>query len=159
VSVLTVGWERAAELIAEQVAAGRKPAGRGLPCRRCPVYPQLERDRTPADRVLLLVGQPQPVALVDYRHPWHIDDLEFLSAVRKASADTARASYWNVAAALAGQPQTDRGPASVPGVPYRVVLAKARRLIARGMVVGCWCGCDGDFELTAAGAAAVDRRL
>ena len=32
--------------------------------------------------------------------------------------------------------------------PEKVVLAKARGLIRRGLISGCACGCRGDFELT-----------
>lgn len=32
--------------------------------------------------------------------------------------------------------------------PEKVVLAKMRRLIAKGLVKGCPCGCRGDFEIT-----------
>lgn len=39
----------------------------------------------------------------------------------------------------------------LPGVPEKVVLAKARRLIQRGLMDGCFCGCRGDFEITAKG--------
>lgn len=35
--------------------------------------------------------------------------------------------------------------------PDKVVLAKARRLIRRGLMDGCDCGCRGDFVLTDAG--------
>jgi len=31
--------------------------------------------------------------------------------------------------------------------PPKVVLAKLRRMIARGILRGCGCGCRGDFEL------------
>lgn len=34
------------------------------------------------------------------------------------------------------------------GIPDNVVHAKMRRLIARGLVDGCDCGCRGDFEIT-----------
>ncbi len=33
----------------------------------------------------------------------------------------------------------------------RLVVAKMRMLIRRGLVHGCGCGCRGDFEITAAG--------
>lgn len=36
-------------------------------------------------------------------------------------------------------------------VPKRLQLAKMQRLIARGLVNGCSCGCRGDFELTEKG--------
>lgn len=33
-------------------------------------------------------------------------------------------------------------------VPRKLVLAKMRQLIKRGLVSGCTCGCRGEFELT-----------
>lgn len=39
----------------------------------------------------------------------------------------------------------------MPIFPSEVVLAKASRLIQRGLLTGCDCGCRGDFELTSAG--------
>ena len=41
------------------------------------------------------------------------------------------------------------------GYPWKVVLAKFRRLQRRGLLDGCGCGCRGDWHLTAAGAAAL----
>lgn len=38
-----------------------------------------------------------------------------------------------------------------PGVPLKVLVAKARRLIDRKLMDGCTCGCRGDLELTDAG--------
>lgn len=35
-----------------------------------------------------------------------------------------------------------------PGTPDKLVLAKMRQLIRRGVVDGCDCGCRGDFEIT-----------
>lgn len=32
-------------------------------------------------------------------------------------------------------------------VPHKLVLSKARRLINRGVLDGCACGCRGDFEI------------
>jgi hypothetical protein len=46
--------------------------------------------------------------------------------------------------------------ARFPGYPERVVIAKLRRLMTRGLVAGCLCGCRGDFELTAAGRDSLD---
>jgi len=37
------------------------------------------------------------------------------------------------------------------GTPAKLALAKMRRLIQRGLVDGCDCGCRGDFELTPKG--------
>ena len=39
------------------------------------------------------------------------------------------------------------------GTPEKLALAKMRRLIARGLVDGCGCGCRGDFEITPKGMA------
>lgn len=38
-----------------------------------------------------------------------------------------------------------------PALPEAVLLAKLRRLLARGLVTGCGCGCRGDWELTSKG--------
>ncbi len=35
-----------------------------------------------------------------------------------------------------------------PDAPEKVVLAKMRGLIKRGLVDGCGCGCRGNFEIT-----------
>lgn len=35
----------------------------------------------------------------------------------------------------------------------RLILAKMRSLMRRGLVQGCGCGCRGDFEITEAGRA------
>lgn len=32
-----------------------------------------------------------------------------------------------------------------PEVPYKVLLAKMRSLVKRGIIGGCACGCRGDF--------------
>jgi len=37
--------------------------------------------------------------------------------------------------------------------PDRLVLAKMRMLMRRGLVQGCDCGCRGDFEITPKGEA------
>lgn len=34
-----------------------------------------------------------------------------------------------------------------PGTPQKVAMAKMRAMIRKGMVVGCCCGCRGDFRL------------
>lgn len=31
--------------------------------------------------------------------------------------------------------------------PWRLIVAKARKLIRRGLLDGCYCGCRGDFEI------------
>lgn len=39
------------------------------------------------------------------------------------------------------------------GTPEKVAIAKMSRLIERGLVDGCGCGCRGDYELTPKGKA------
>lgn len=39
-----------------------------------------------------------------------------------------------------------------PTVPVKVLRAKGNRLIDRGLMSGCMCGCRGDMELTTDGA-------
>jgi hypothetical protein len=69
------------------------------------------------------------------------------------------ASRWDVAAVLAGDDKRvidtaraaetpgARGPmfADYETFPDKLVLAKARKLIRRGVIDGCVCGCRGDF--------------
>ena len=42
-------------------------------------------------------------------------------------------------------------------VPDKVVLAKMRKLIRRGLVDGCPCGCRGDFVITKKGLAEIGK--
>lgn len=35
--------------------------------------------------------------------------------------------------------------------PWKIIIAKARKLILRGLLDGCYCGCRGDFEITIKG--------
>lgn len=41
----------------------------------------------------------------------------------------------------------------LPHLPPKVLLAKMKSLIKRGLVSGCACGCRGDFLLTVSGLA------
>lgn len=41
------------------------------------------------------------------------------------------------------------------GIPRKVLRAKGQRLIDRGLMTGCMCGCRGDMELTDAGLALI----
>lgn len=59
------------------------------------------------------------------------------------------ATRWDAAAVLAGHPEDVGATANeYPNMPEKVVLAKARRLIRRGLVDGCFCGCRGDLKRT-----------
>jgi hypothetical protein len=42
-----------------------------------------------------------------------------------------------------------------PGIPEKLILAKMRNLISKGLVDGCSCGCRGDFEITEKGQARI----
>lgn len=95
---------------------------------------------------------------VDYQHARDIDDVVFLCAVAAASRHGLWATRWDVACILGGYAldAPDRPPlGEVPGVPWKVVLAKFRRVQGRGLVTGCDCSCRGDFELTDKGRALI----
>lgn len=42
------------------------------------------------------------------------------------------------------------------GLPDKLVLAKMRQMMARGVVNGCPCGCRGDYEITEKGLREID---
>lgn len=70
-------------------------------------------------------------------------------AIERRGRKWATATRWDVAAVLAGHPElvaTGPGTWDFPAAPAKVVLAKAKRLILRGVLDGCFCGCRGDFE-------------
>lgn len=67
---------------------------------------------------------------------------ELLAAVEgESSGWTMGASWWTLAVTL--------------GYPEKVVLARLRALVRRGLVDGCPCGCRGDFRLTDLGREAL----
>lgn len=81
-----------------------------------------------------------------------IPDDEFLDAVRVAAALRGRTSamIWDVRHVLSGFPElvSDQYmPAGDDHLPYKLVLAKARKLIFKQKMDGCYCGCRGDFEV------------
>lgn len=104
----------------------------------------------------LLVGHCR---CVDYHHARDIPDVTFLRAVARCQeADPRMPNGWrwalrdDVTRVLGGiPPDANVSSSEVPGVPWKVVLAKFRRVRDRGLVDGCDCGCRGDFELTEAG--------
>lgn len=63
-----------------------------------------------------------------------LDEAGFLEAVSEAAAERGlpTADRWSVADRL--------------GAPEKVVLAKAKKLIRRGVLEGCGCGCRGDWR-------------
>lgn len=78
-----------------------------------------------------------------------IPDLTVLRAIDRIS----REPWWD------GEPPTGRSRwvmrwdlnGAFPAVPPRLMWAKCARLIRRGLLTGCSCGCRGDYELTDAG--------
>jgi hypothetical protein len=57
------------------------------------------------------------------------------------------ASRWDVEAVLAGHPELVGEVHEYPTMPTNLVLAKARKLILKGKLLGCVCGCRGEFHL------------
>lgn len=94
-----------------------------------------------------------------FRNARDISDLTFLRAVARCQDPIPGGGwYWamrdDVTRVLGGlAPDANVSGYEVPGVPWKVVLAKFRRVKGRGLVGGCDCGCRGDFELTPAGRA------
>lgn len=85
-----------------------------------------------------------------YRQAKDIPDQLLLAAVDITITITGRsATRWDVEAILGGQPiPRESFNDDIDGVPSKVVLAKARRLIKRGLLKGCDCGCRGDWTPT-----------
>lgn len=79
-----------------------------------------------------------------------ISDDDFMTAVETVCLMQGRwALRWEVAAVLAGRVE-DVGNGVIEdydNMPWKLVVAKARKLIRRGVLSGCYCGCRGDFEL------------
>ncbi|ASR85766.1 hypothetical protein SEA_EDUGATOR_69 [Mycobacterium phage Edugator] len=90
---------------------------------------------------------------LNYRHARDISDTAFLAAVHAGQrAMHGAAMRQDVTRILGGLVPDAPVPADeVPGVPWKVVLAKYRRVEGRGLVAGCGCGCRGDWELTEKG--------
>jgi hypothetical protein len=110
-------------------------------------------------------------APVDFHHARDIPDEAFLDAIRTVvevrwHGRSQYANRWDIAMILGGMDERFREWCEVserdgfdaadglmvfdvPGVPEKVVLAKAKRLMRRGLISGCACGCRGDFEVIA----------
>jgi hypothetical protein len=60
------------------------------------------------------------------------------------------ASRWDIGCVLDGHPEWVGMAQATDGtsvrIPEKVVLAKAKRLVQRGVINGCACGCRGDFS-------------
>jgi hypothetical protein len=94
-----------------------------------------------------------------------ITDDAFLDAIRTVHCDRwgsnpqwIGASIWDIAAVLDGHPEWIGGPGATDGsvqVPEKVVRAKAKKLIKRGLIDGCASdNCRGDFEIMPDGVRA-----
>jgi len=80
-----------------------------------------------------------------------IRDEDFIAAVGTAMKRRGFpwATRWDVAAVLDDHPEWVGGPEATDGsvrLPEKLVLAKARKLIRRGLLTGCACGCRGEWE-------------
>lgn len=42
------------------------------------------------------------------------------------------------------------------GTPYKIQLAKMKKLMKQGLVTGCDCGCRGDYEITNLGLTTIN---
>ncbi len=65
-----------------------------------------------------------------------LDNCEVLGVVERSCLER---GYWTNTVVVA---------AAFPDAPFKVVAAKLSRLLKRGFVDGCDCGCRGDWELT-----------
>ncbi|GAA3018915.1 hypothetical protein HEB29_005280 [Streptomyces fulvorobeus] len=68
-----------------------------------------------------------------------IPDDVFVTAVRDAPALSS--ARWRMRWQVAEELESVMGP-----IPENLFMAKARRLIARGLIGGCPCGCRGDWH-------------
>ena len=98
-----------------------------------------------------------------------ITDQAFLDAIRTVHKERwgnkplwIGASIWDIAAVLDGHPEWIGGHEATDGsvrIPVKVVRAKARALVRRGLIDGCADhDCRGDFEIRAEALAAYAAR-
>ncbi len=86
-----------------------------------------------------------------------IPDLLVLAAVKQLGQTSGTVCVWTFRWDIADT-------LSASGVEFpggdgdrdRLMLAKLKRLVDRGLLDGCPCGCRGDFELTPTGRAALE---
>ncbi|KZM72182.1 hypothetical protein [Nocardia terpenica] len=99
---------------------------------------------------------------IPVRHARDIPDREFLDAVTYAIdwCQGRWALLTDLCAILEMRGyRIERGPGNheQPDMPSKLVRAKAQRLIDRGWLEGCTCGCYGGFDVTDEGWAFLDR--
>jgi hypothetical protein len=73
-----------------------------------------------------------------------IPDEAFLEAVRRTPGVSYRPGAWRMRWDVQDTLEAQLGP-----IPGNLFLAKAARLIHRGLLGGCPCGCRGDYHLPA----------
>ena len=83
-------------------------------------------------------GRPAGVVTPKSMQCKDISDEVFLGIVARHQARTGR---WM----LRGEVE------DFTGWHWKIIVAKARKLILRGLLDGCYCGCRGDFEITIKG--------
>lgn len=116
--------------------------------------------------------QFEPFGLPFLEKCWQLPDWAFISAIRTAvvvfgqyrqsfglydgamplreQVQNGTATRWDIAAVIAGHPEdiiSQTSTQDYPGVPPKLILAKARILMKRGIIEGCACGCRGDFSV------------
>jgi hypothetical protein len=82
-----------------------------------------------------------------------ISDREFVAAVDCVERETGMWAMWWMNTRM----QRLSLDEALPRFPRKVLLAKARRVLGRGYLEGCACGCRGDFQVTPEGAKLLDR--
>ena len=122
--------------------------------------PQRQRWRWHREDRLKPAVATEPV----YRKCSDLPDIVFLRAIdeacdwqQRANRGPANAAMrWRVSAILAGHANSLGTSFNVdewPGVPEKIVSAKIFKLVRRGLIDGCHCGCRGDLEITSKGRA------
>lgn len=74
-----------------------------------------------------------------------IPDATFLDVVRRLNTDVSRNREYMGMELRPPHPAMLWQVTELLAMPEKVVRAKARKLIARGLLDGCPCGCRGDF--------------
>lgn len=82
----------------------------------------------------------------------HISDLKMLQVVRDNQVRMqGLGGYWSEIPTCEVWTFTNDLCHSFPDVPTKVVRAKLASLVKRGLLIGCTCGCRGDFHPTQKG--------
>ena len=77
----------------------------------------------------------------------NITDDAMITAIHTAQARLARDQpYWASKDSTAVWAPLWYVEEAVSGAPPKVVLAKLRSMVKRGLILGCACGCRGDFR-------------